>query len=228
MPVRAGAGDWDLQGEAESLDLAPFLAAAGFEASLAASGAVRVEGTLVRVDRFEADLAGGRVQGSGSYDRASERIEANATATGLAWAQLPRLPESLRRLDGTLSAEVSLGGTPGHPAGEARATLAEAKLDGSPLPALAVEARADGRTVELLARAGEAGFLKGAGPLEGDWPVRLEIDAAALPAQAILDAFPAAREREATIAATGRLTVDVPAARARAPPLLGGGAPRVG
>ena len=66
VPVRAGAGDWDLQGEAESLDLAPFLAAAGLEASLAASGAVRVEGTLVRVDRFEADLAGGRVQGSGS------------------------------------------------------------------------------------------------------------------------------------------------------------------
>jgi hypothetical protein len=210
VPVRAGAGDWDLQGEAESLDLAPFLAALGFEASLAASGAVRVEGTLVRVDRFEADLAGGRVQGSGSYDRASEKIEANATATGLAWAQLPRLPEPLRRLGGTLAAEVSLRGTPGHPAGEARATLAGTTIDGSPLPSLSVEARADGRTVELLAHAGEAPFLQGGGPLEGDWPVQLEIDAAALPVQAILDAFPAAREREATIAATCVLTLDVP------------------
>ncbi|HSD26535.1 MAG TPA: translocation/assembly module TamB domain-containing protein [Vicinamibacteria bacterium] len=210
VPVRAGRGEWDLQGEAESVDVAPVLAALGLEMSLPVSGAFRVEGTVVRVERFETEVAGGRVEGSGSYDRASERIDASATATGLAWTQVPRLPESLHRLDGRLSAQVSLGGTPAHPSGEARVTLAEPTLEGAPLPALTLEARADGRRVELVARAGETPFLQGGGPLEGDWPVRLEVDAAAVPVQAILDASPAARERRATIAASGGLTLDVP------------------
>ncbi len=168
------------------------------------------EGTRVVLERFEADLAGGRVEGSGSYDRASESLEAKATASGLAWARLPLLPAALRRLGGTLAAEVSLGGTSSHPSGEAHATLAETTLDGSPLPTLALDAQADGQRIELLGRAGEASVLKGGGPLEGDWPVHLEIDTAALPVQAILQAFPAARDREATIAAAGGLTLDLP------------------
>jgi outer membrane protein assembly factor BamA/autotransporter translocation and assembly factor TamB len=248
VPVFADAGEWDLRGEVESLDLAPALALAGLEGACPATGTLRIEGprdapraraalegrvvldgdggaagepiaiTLaassegesVAVERLTAETASGRVEGSGRFDAATRAIEAKASATGLDWARLPRLPEALRRLGGTLSAEVSLGGTTSAPAGQAHATLGEATLDGSPLPALTLDARADGRRIELAGRAGDAAFLKGAGDLDGDWPVRFEIDAGALPAQALLDAFPAAREYEATLAAQGTVSVEVP------------------
>ncbi len=243
LPVLAGAGDWDLRGEAESLELAPVLAALGIAARGPATGELRVlgprgapavrarleakvalegseetaaialegagEGTRLVLDRFEADLAGGRVEGSGSYDRASGGLEAKATASGLEWARLPRLPAAVRRLGGKLAADVTLGGTSSHPSGEAHATLAEATLDGSPLPPLALEARADGRRFELVGRAGDTAFLKGGGPLEGDWPVRLNIDTEALPVPAILEAFPLARQNQVTLTAQGTVAVDV-------------------
>jgi autotransporter translocation and assembly factor TamB len=248
VPVFADAGEWDLRGEVEALDLAPALALAGIEGEAPATGTLRIEGprddpraradldarvvldegggtagepiavtlaassqgSRVEVERLTAETAGGRVDGSGSYDRASEGLEAKAKATGLEWARLPRLPAALRRLGGKLAAEVSLGGTSSHPSGEAHATLGEATLDGSPLPPLALDAHADGHRLELVGRAGDAAFLKGGGPLEGDWPVRLDVDTAALPTPAILEAFPLARQHQVTLAAQGTVAVDVP------------------
>ena len=110
------------------------------------------EGDRVEVERLTAEVAGGRIEGSGRFDAATRALGAKATATGLAWARLPLLPESLRRLGGTLAAEVSLGGTTEAPSGEAHATLGDATLDGAPLPALAFDARADGRRLELGGR----------------------------------------------------------------------------
>ena len=209
VPVLADAGEWDLRGEIEALDLAPALALAGLEGEGPATGTLRVEGPRdaprgrvaldarvvldevgeaagepiavalaassdgghVEVDRLTAETAGGRVEGSGRFDVETRVLEARAHAEGLAWARLPLLPASLRRLGGTLAADVSLGGTTEAPSGEAHATLGEATLDGSPLAALSLDARADGRKIELGGTGRrEAAFLKGTGELEGDWP----------------------------------------------------------
>jgi outer membrane protein assembly complex protein YaeT len=248
IPVLADAGEWELRGDVDRLDLAPVLALAGVEGQGPATGTLRVEGprsapraqadlearivlgtqpsaaerpvalsvtgsmdaSRVEVERLTGEAAGGRVEASGSYDWQTRQVQAKASASGLAWNELPLLPEELRGLDGQLGADVSLGGTPAHPSGEVHATLAGGKLGGSPLPPLALVAHADGRTLELSGRSGESTLLQGEGPLEGDWPVHLEIDTGALPLQAILDALPAAREREARVAATGAVTLDLP------------------
>jgi outer membrane protein assembly factor BamA len=247
LPARAGAGDWDLQGDARAFDLAPLLAMAGIEGRGEASGTLGLTGQAaapvgraelsarlalpggasareeevsvvlsaegesgrVRVNRLEADLAGGRIEGSGAYDSASRAVEAKAKASGLAWSRLPRLPVAARRVDGTLAVDVTLSGTVDAPAGNARATLAGPTLDGSPLPELALDAHADGRRLEIAGQAGESSVLEGAGTLEGEWPMRLEIDVAALPAQALLDALRAAALEGATIETRGTLVADV-------------------
>jgi outer membrane protein assembly factor BamA len=155
-------------------------------------------------------VAGGTIEGSGAYDVEDGSFEAKAEAAGLDWSRLPLVPPPARRLGGTLSGSLRLSGTAEAPSGEAAARLDGTTLDGAPLPDLALDAQADGRRLDLAARSGESGFLKGGGPLEGDWPMRLAIDVAALPAQALLDALPAAKDRGATLEAQGSLVVDVP------------------
>ena len=247
VPVLADAGEWDLRGEIEALDLAPALALAGLEGEGPATGTLRIEGPRdaprgrvaldarvvldevggtagepiavalgassdgghVEVDRLTAETAGGRIEGSGRFDVETHVLEARAHAEGLAWARLPLLPASARRLGGTLAADLSFGGTTEAPSGEAHATLGEATLDGARLPALAFDAHADGRRLEIGGRAGERPFLKGTGELEGDWPARLEIDVAGLPSQALLDAVAARRLPDATLDARGTVVLDV-------------------
>ncbi len=247
VPILTSAGEWDLRGEIEALDLAPAFALAGVEGEGPASGTLRVEGprdapraraavdarialaegggraaepvavslaaasegSRVDVERFTAETAGGQVEGSGRYDRETSSIEGKARATGLAWARLPLLPPSLRRLGGMLTADVTLGGTTSAPTGEAHATLDTATLDGATLPALAFDASADGRELTVGGRAGDASFLKGTGELQGDWPARFEIDTAALPAQALFDALTARRQPGATVEARGTVVVDL-------------------
>ena len=247
MPVLADAGEWDLRGEIEALDLAPAFALAGVEGEGPASGTLRVEGprdaprgrvaldarlalaegggraaepvavslaaasegSRVDVERFTAETAGGQVEGSGRYDRETGSIEGKARATGLAWARLPLLPPSLRRLGGVLAADLTLGGTTSAPTGEAHATLETATLDGAALPGLAFDASADGRQLTVGGRAGDASFLKGTGELQGDWPARFEIDTAALPAQALFDALTARRQPGATLEVLGTVVVEL-------------------
>ncbi len=130
VPVLADAGEWDLRGEVEALELAPALALAGIEGGGPVTGTLRVEGPReapraradldarvvldegagkagepiavalaasseggrVVVERLAAEVAGGRVEGSGRFDAATRALEAKATATGLDWARLPLLP----------------------------------------------------------------------------------------------------------------------------------------
>jgi hypothetical protein len=47
-------------------------------------------------------------------------------------------------------------------------------------------------------------------PPRGRWPLRLEIDASALPLQPLLDAFEAAKPARATVEASGRILVELP------------------
>ena len=194
-----------------TLDARVVLAEAGGTAGEPIAVALTASGDEghVEVERLTAETAGGRVEGSGRFDTETHALEARAHAEGLAWARLPLLPPSLHRLGGTLAADLSLGGTTETPSGEASARLGEATLDGSPLPAIAFDARADGRRLEIGGRAGEAAFLKGAADLEGDWPARLEIDVAGLPAQALLDAVTAGRLPDATLEVLGTVVLDV-------------------
>ncbi|MGE5127938.1 MAG: hypothetical protein ACM3PV_16720, partial [Betaproteobacteria bacterium] len=175
-------------------------------------------GSELAVERLEAAVAGGRVQGAGRYGLKTRSIEARANAEGLRAAQLPLLPAGARQLDGVLAASLSLSGTVDAPAGELSGSLSRATLDGSPLPGVLLTARAAERRLELTgslagdpAHAGEGQpFLRGGGALEGDWPLRIEVDAAALPLQAVLAALPAARQQGARATARGQVVIEVP------------------
>ena len=194
---------------------------ADLEARLSIAGSdepavVSVSGSFadgrLAVSKLDAEVAGGRIEGQGSYDTATRALAAEATAADLRVARLPMLPESARGLDGAIAARVELSGTPEAPVGEARVNLAGATLDGKPLPGLAVTARADGSRLELTGSSAkgssETVFLRGGGPFEGNWPVRLEVDVAALPSQALVDAFAAPTLGDATIDARGKVVVE--------------------
>jgi outer membrane protein assembly factor BamA/autotransporter translocation and assembly factor TamB len=167
------------------------------------------DGSRSEVERLAAEVGGGRIEGSGRFDAGARTLEIEARAAGLAWARLPRLSAALRRLDGGISAEVSLSGPASAPSGHARVAVERTTIDGSPLPGLELEARADGRGLDLAGRSGDKDVLRGTGRLEGDWPASLTIDTAALPLQAVVDAFPEARALAATAVAQGELKIDV-------------------
>ncbi len=164
----------------------------------------------LHVESLTAELAGGRVSARGSFDRATGQLEGRLEAQGLQAERLPWLPPALAGLDGVLGFELQLAGTSEAPVGRARATLGEARLGDSALPALELSASADGRRLELAGRAGEELVLQGAAPLEGSWPARLEVEAGKLPLQALLDASPEARGVGGRLAAQGRVLVELP------------------
>ena len=174
-------------------------------------------GRHVRVERLQADLAGGRITGTGRYDPSSGALEGTLEASGLAWERLPLVPAPTRRVTGTLAGRLGLSGTAAAPAGDLQLTLAEAAFDGAPLPLLSVTARSDGRQLKLTGSA-PTPFLQGSAALEGDWPLRLEIDAKALPLQALLgpepapEAAPQAAPQAArvTLEASGTVVVELP------------------
>jgi outer membrane protein assembly complex protein YaeT len=167
-------------------------------------------GRRIDLPRLDASVAGGRVSGKARYDAASGEVAADLDAAGLEWQRLPMLPASARRIAGTVAGRVALAGTTAAPSGELTLNIADPKLDGIALPVLAFSARSDGRDLSLTGTSGSAAFLSGAGRLEGDWPTRLEIDAAALPYQAFVTGSPDAKEANAELSGTGKLTVELP------------------
>ena len=167
-------------------------------------------GGRVELERLEAQLAGGRVAGTARYDAASGAVAADLEASGLAWERLPLLPLAARRVAGPLAGKLTLAGSTSAPEGELSLSLAEPRLDGAPLPPLALTARADGRELRVTGTSDTAELLTGSGRLEGEWPLKLVIDAKALPYAALASAFPALKEKGADIAGSGRLEVELP------------------
>lgn len=246
VPLGAGQ-DWQVEGQARSLETAALLGALGLPASGPVSGRVLVEGPSghprceidlaarlalpgapepveahvaasgqgrrLQVDSLAAELAGGRVTGSGRIDGATGELALQLTAVGLRAERLPLRPAALDGLAGALGLDLHLSGTSAAPAGWARATLAEARLDEAPLPALELSAEADGRQLRLAARAAGAVALEGTAELAGDWPARIEVDTARLPLQALVDASPRARGLKGRATAEGRLLVELPLRR---------------
>jgi outer membrane protein assembly complex protein YaeT len=170
---------------------------------------VSSRGGQVAVERMEAKLAGGRIQASGRFDATLGAIEAEARAEALEWSRLPLLPTSLAGLTGTVEADVMLLGTTSAPSGEARLALSGPSLNGTVLPSLALEVRADGRELQLTGQA-ETVFLRGRAPFEDAWPLRAEIDVSALPLQSLLDTLAWAQETRATATASGTVVVELP------------------
>ncbi len=142
-------------------------------------------GGRVELERLEAQLAGGRIAGTARYDAASGAVAADLEASGLAWERLPLVPLAARRVAGTLAGKLALAGSTSAPEGELSLTLAEPRLDGAPLPPLALTARADGRELRVTGTSDTAQLLTGSGRLEGEWPLKLVIDAKALPYAAL-------------------------------------------
>jgi outer membrane protein insertion porin family len=169
---------------------------------------VTAHGRQIELTRLGADLAGGQAVGRGRFDAASNAIEARLDASRLAWARLPGLPPWARRLAGVLSGSLSLGGTTRAPSGELSLKLLDAALDGSALPALALTARADGRTMTISGTA-EREFLRGDGTFDPGWPLHARLDLAALPLAAVLQAFPTTRDAQATVDARGTVEIDL-------------------
>ncbi|MFN8096523.1 MAG: translocation/assembly module TamB domain-containing protein, partial [Vicinamibacteria bacterium] len=171
----------------------------------------------IDVERLVAEVAGGRVEAHGTYDTATRATKASGSASGLRLGHAPGWPAALRGLDGRVGGAFDVAGTLDAPVGTARVSIEETTLDGRPLPGVRLGATADGARLELEGAtrtdAGgdprEATFLRGRGALRGDWPLRLELDVSALPAQALFDALPAAAG--ASIRADGRVVVEVSA-----------------
>ena len=166
-------------------------------------------GRHVRIERLEAELAGGRLSGTGDYDPTSDALEVTLEATGLDWQKLPLVPATARRISGALAGRLAVSGSTTHPVGDLQLTLSDVALDGSPLPALSLMARSDGRELSLTG-SGPDEVVKGSARLEGDWPLRLEVDAKALPLQPLLDALKLAPDAHATLAASGTIAVELP------------------
>lgn len=170
----------------------------------------RSTGARVALERLDAQVAGGRVSGSGGYDAATGAAAGSFELSALAWERLPLLPPAARRVTGTFGGRLTLGGTTAAPSGELQLALAEPRLDGAPLPPIALAARSDGRELRVTGTWGPAELLKGTGRLEADWPLRLVLDAKALPYGALVAAFPALVEARVQAEGTGSVSFDLP------------------
>ena len=180
---------------------------------------LEVEGGSVG-PRLEARAARGAARGRSRFRNRSlrrcarARVAASLEAAGLAWERLPLVPAPARRLTGTLAGRLSLDGRTSAPVGELALGLAEPRLDGAPLLPLALSARSDGKRAAALRHVGRGrARCRATGQLEGDWPLRLVVDAKALPYAALVDATPALKQAGGEVAGSG--TPDGRAAAAR-------------
>ncbi len=77
------------------------------------------------------------------------------------------------------------------------------------LPDFRVDLTADGREVTLEGKVAQAVLLTGRMPLVAPWPLRLDVDLAALPMVELLRVFPALAARDASATVSGRGLVDI-------------------
>jgi outer membrane protein assembly factor BamA/autotransporter translocation and assembly factor TamB len=182
----------------------------------APAGEVHASGRLssrgFTIDRLTSEIGGGAVDASGVWDRARNSLEGRLTAKGVSLAEIPwnAPPAILSRAGSILSGEVRVRGRPAHPEGEATITFSSNALRGEPLPDLTLQGHSDGSAVRFSGRLGEAPLLSGQLLLADPWPVRAEVDLAALPLGAFLGA--AAPEGARTLRAEleGHATLEAP------------------
>jgi len=168
-----------------------------------------IEPGRIQVERLDADLAGGRVSGRGRFDTSSRELTASLEATGLAWNRWPLLPPGARRLSGMVAGRLTVSGHMDAPAGDLQLALADAALGGAALPLVSVSAHSDGRELRIESAAPDV-FLRGRGPLAGERPLELELDASRLPLQPLIDGLVPAAVKPLELAAEGTVALSLP------------------
>ena len=118
---------------------------------------------------------------------------------------LPPLPD----LESVLSGELQVSGTLAAPVGRGSLWGTETRWREAPLPDFRVDLSSDGREVNLEGTVAQAALLTGRMPLVAPWPLRLDVDLAALPLDELLRVFPTLAAREAAATVRGRGLVDI-------------------
>jgi outer membrane protein insertion porin family len=185
----------------------------GPPAHLRASGNVSWKGLVV--EQALAELAGGSVQASGSWDWRDASLAGHLAAEGVALHDTSWLPLAHGGGTATLSVDVSASGRLQALSGRASIALTGNTIHGQALPDVTLEATADGREAAVAGRIGGRPFVTGRLPFVDNWPLHLDVDLAALPLTEALAALPPLSELNPSIAVDGSLSVDLPAASPR-------------
>ncbi len=183
--------------------------AIGAPARLHAAGSVSHRNLIL--EQATAEVAGGRVDASGSWTWSDSSVEGRLTADGIAIERLPWLSTVAYEVTSTLSADLSVSGTAGAPVGRASVTLTGNVHRERALSDVTLEATADGALASLNGRIGTRPFLTGTLAFRDEWPLHLDLDLAELPITELLPAVPALSETDATVSLSGRLSMDLPA-----------------
>ena len=176
---------------------------------------LRITGSASREKLTISDLAGtvfgGSIAAEGSWARTTDAIAGVVEAKGLRLAWPPGEIEAAD-VTSTVQASIDVSGTLAAPSGRARLTASGCTWRGTPLPDVVLDASADGATLQIDGRSGEQSLLTGHLALHEPWPLHLETDLGALPVAQVLLADPRLAAARATLAVSGRATVDVPLA----------------
>ncbi len=174
-----------------------------------AEGSVSLQDLVLEQGR--AELAGGRVEASGTWNWTARRLDGRLVADGVVLETLPWLPVARSGSTSTLSARVVASGPVRAPAGHASVLLTANTFQAAALPDVTLDATSDGHEALLGGRLGARTFLSGRLPLREPWPLHLDVDLAELPVTELVRSLPRLRDTEASVALGGHLAIDAPA-----------------
>ena len=162
----------------------------------------------VVVNRLHARAGSGTIEGGGRWAAATGAIEARLNAAAFDLTAIPGLTP-VPDLESVLSGEVQVSGTLAAPIGRGSLLATETLWREASLPDFHVDFSSDGREVNLEGKVAQAVLLTGRMPLVAPWPLRLDVDLAALPLDNLLRVFPSLAARHAAATVRGRGLVDI-------------------
>ena len=162
----------------------------------------------VVVDRFRARSSAGAVEGSGRWSAESGAVEARVRSSAFPLTAIPGVP-SVPGLESLLTGELEIAGTLPALTGRGSVSATRTVWQGTALPDLRLDLVSDGHAITLDGSIAQRPWLTGRVPLETPWPLHLDVDLAPLPVNALMRAFPALEKRDASMALSGRASVDV-------------------
>jgi outer membrane protein insertion porin family len=161
---------------------------------------------VINVDEFKAEIASGSLAASGSYRLDSREMTVRMSGSGIRIQEVGGLPESLRNLEGVLSLDGDLSGTPGTLRGRLGLELDDLSINGSPLPKQSLNIRLENGQA-LFSALGPQEFLTGSCRLHRPFPVQVNVDLSPLPHNALLAAFAGLSQLQIT-SAVGKIQLD--------------------
>ena len=188
----------------------------GIESVVERAGAavVHVQGTLSRqelvLEVARAELGGGRLQASGTWNWGDRSLDGRLSAEGVALETLPWLPVARASVTSTLSADMSASGPVRALVGRASVALRSNTFRAGAFPDVALEATSNGHAASVSGNIGQRTFLTGRLPLVEPWPLQLDIDLSGLPVTEVVRAVPTLRDRDPSVALAGHLSLNLP------------------